>query len=148
LHGPLNKKVYGTFAGREAAAQWARAVATKRGFPSDTPKTIQIVLDGSPSLKWQFRLQFRSAIFTLDVCHVVERLWGVGRHFHKEGSVELKAWVEKLKELVYRGQAAALVKRLQQLLDQTPKQGSGNKGRREVLRVAIGFFERRPKMMN
>jgi hypothetical protein len=148
LHGPRNKKVYGTFAGREAAAKWARAEATKRGFPVDTQKTVQIVLDGASSLKWQFWLQFRGAIFTLDVCHVVERLWGVGRHFHSEGSVELQAWVEELKELVYRGQAAALVKRLSQLMDQTPKQGPGNKGRREALRVAIGFFQPRQKMMN
>jgi hypothetical protein len=148
LHGPRNKKVYGTFAGREAAAKWARAEATKRGFPLDTPKTIQIVLDGASSLKWQFWLQFRNAIFTLDVCHVVERLWAVGRYFHKEGSVELKAWVERLKVLVYRGQAAALVKRLEQLLDRTSKQGPGNKGRREALRVAIGFFKPRRKMMN
>jgi hypothetical protein len=148
LHGPLNKKVYGTFGGREAAAKWARAEATKRGFPVDTPKTVQIVLDGASSLKWQFWLQFRKAIFTLDVCHVVERLWDVGRHFHQEGSVELQVWVEELKELVYRGQAEALVKRFCQLMDQTPKQGPGNKGRREALRVAIGFFRPRQKMMN
>src|SRR5271156_5051761 len=28
LHGPINKKLYATFAGRKAAALWARAVAT------------------------------------------------------------------------------------------------------------------------
>ena len=35
LHGPINKKLYATFAGRKAAARWARAEATKRGFGPD-----------------------------------------------------------------------------------------------------------------
>ena len=46
-----------------------------------------------------------NAIITLDVCHVVEKLWELGHRFHKEGSEELKAWVEELKELVYQGRA-------------------------------------------
>ena len=46
---------------------------------------------------------FPNAIITLDVCHVVEKLWELGHRFHKEGSEELKAWVEELKELVYQG---------------------------------------------
>ena len=46
---------------------------------------------------------FPKAILTLDVCHVVEKLWEVGPSLHKEGSAELKAWVEELKELVYAG---------------------------------------------
>ena len=33
------------------------------------------------------------------MCHVVEKLWALGHHFHKEGSEELKAWVEELKAL-------------------------------------------------
>ena len=55
--------------------------------------------------------------------------------------MELKAWVDELKELVYGGKASALVERLQQLQDETPKQGPGNKGRREALREAIGYFQ-------
>jgi hypothetical protein len=50
LHGPINKKLYATFAGRKAASSWARAEATKRGFGPDTTKTVQIVLDGAKSL--------------------------------------------------------------------------------------------------
>src|SRR5271155_2498430 len=100
LHGPINKKLYATFAGRKAAAQWARAEATKRGFGPDTTKTVQIVLDGATSLKHSMKRLFPKAIFTLDVCHVVERLWALGRHFHKEGSQELTDWVDELKALV------------------------------------------------
>ena len=51
---------------------------------------------------------FPKAIFTLDVCHVVEKLWELGHRFHKEGSAELNAWVEDLKELVYQGRAASV----------------------------------------
>ena len=43
LHGPVNKKVWASFAGRKAAALWARAEATKRGFGPDTPQTVQRV---------------------------------------------------------------------------------------------------------
>ena len=102
LHGPINKKLYATFAGRKAAALWARAEATKRGFGPDTTKTVQIVLDGAKGLKHQLEPLFPNAIFTLDVCHVVEKLWALGHHFHAEGSEELKQgqralWVKAAK---------------------------------------------------
>ena len=47
LHGPINKKVYGTFSSRKVALQWARDQATRRGFPPDTDKTVQIILEGN-----------------------------------------------------------------------------------------------------
>lgn len=147
LHGPINKKLYATFAGRKAAALWARAEATKRGFGPDTTQTVQIVLDGAKSLKHHLKRLFPKAIFTLDVCHVVERLWALGRHFHEEGSEELKAWVEELKVLVYAGKARALVKRLEKLLEQVPRHGPGTKGRRRALTKLIGYVTPRRKMM-
>jgi len=147
LHGPINKKLYATFAGRKAAALWARAAATKRGFGPDTTKTVQIVLDGAKSLKHNMEAQFPKAIFTLDVCHVVERLWAMGRHFHKEGSEQLKEWMEELKALVYRGKAKTLVKRLTKLLRREPKNGPGTKGRRKALAKEIGYLKPRLEMM-
>ena len=147
LHGPLNKKLYATFAGRKAAALWARAEATKRGFGPETTKTVQIVLDGAKSLKARLAELFPKAIFTLDVCHVVEKLWRLGRHFHKEGSAELEAWVEKLKELLYAGRARTLVKRLRKMLRDTAKRGPGTKSRREALESVIGYLRPRMSMM-
>lgn len=147
LHGPINKKVWATFAGRKAAALWARAEATKRGFGPDTTQTVQIVLDGAKSLKDYLEPLFPKAIFTLDVCHVVEKLWSVGRRFHKEGSEELKAWVEDLKPLVYGGGAAELVERLRGYWRQVPLQGPGTKSRREALEQLIGYLEPRLPMM-
>lgn len=146
-HGPLNKKLYATFAGRKAAALWARAEATKRGFGPDTTKQVQIVLDGTESLKSNFEASFPKAIFTLDVCHVVERLWRLGRHFHAEGSEALKAWVEKLKTLVYEGRVRNLIKRLQRMLRDTATRGPGTKGRRRALRREIGYLRPRRSMM-
>jgi hypothetical protein len=147
LHGPINKKLYGTFAGRPAAALWARAEATKRGFGPDTTKTVQIVLDGAKGLKHNLEPLFPQAIFTLDVCHVVEKLWALGHHFHEEGSAALKAWVEELKALVYRGAAKTLVERLKKLRGQVPNHGPGTKARRKVLASLIGYLEPRLEMM-
>ncbi len=147
LHGPINKKLYATFAGRKAAALWARAEATKRGFGPNTTKTVQIVLDGAGGLKHNLQPLFPNAIFTIDVCHVVERLWALGHHFHAEGSEELKAWVEDLKTLVYAGRATELVERLNKLLGQTPVHGPGTKGRRAALASLIGYLQPRLEMM-
>lgn len=147
LHGPRNKKLYATFAGRKAAAQWARAEATKRGFGPDTIKTVQIVMDGAKSLKDNLKQLFPKAIFTLDVCHVVERLWAVGRHYHKEGSAALAAWVEDLKDLVYGGQTMTLLKRLRWLRSQVPPRGPGTRGRRRALTKLIGYVRPRQRMM-
>ena len=105
------------------------------------------MLDGAKGLKEKLEPLFPNAIITLDVCHVVEKLWELGHRFHKEGSEELKAWVEELKELVYQGRAAALVKRLQTLLKQVPIHGPGTKGRRQALKKLIGYLKPRLKMM-
>ena len=38
LHGPLNKKGFGTFGARKSALEWARTQATRRGFPPGPPR--------------------------------------------------------------------------------------------------------------
>jgi hypothetical protein len=148
LHGPRNKKIYATFAGSKAAAMWARAEATKRGFGPDTTKTIQIVTDGAKRLRTALEAQFPKAIFTLDVWHVVERLWAVGRHYHKEGSDALEEFVDELKGLLYEKTAESLVKRLQKLLRRVPHNGPGTKGRRKILKKTINYINRRLDMMH
>ena len=147
LHGPLNKKVWASFAGRKAAAQWARAEATKRGFGPDTTKTVQLVMDGAKGLRQNLEPLFPRAVVTLDVCHVVEKLWTLGHRFHPEGSRALTVWVEELKALVYNGQAAALVERLRDQLQQVPAHGPGTKSRRQGLTTLIGYLAPRLEMM-
>jgi hypothetical protein len=145
LHGPLNKKLYGTFAGRQAAGLWARAEATKRGFGPETTQTVQIVSDGATG--YNFASLFPEAIYTLDVCHVVERLWTLGRHFHPEASAELNDWVAELKTLVYAGQVQELIARLEKMLGEVPQHGPGTKARRAALACAIGYLQPRLEMM-
>ena len=147
LHGPLNKKLYATFAGRKAAAWWARAEASKRGFGPDTSKTVQIVLDGAKGLKHNLKRQFPQAIFTLDVWHVVEKLWALAHHFYQEGSEELRAWVEELEALVYSGKIKKLIKGLKKLLRHASPKGPGTKGRRQALARVINYLEPRLEMM-
>jgi hypothetical protein len=147
LHGPVNKKVWATFTGRKAAALWARAQATRRGFGPDTSKTVQIIVDGAHGLKHQMQSLFPNAIFTLDVYHVVERLWSLAHHFHKEGSTELQAWVDELKELLYAGRADEIVQRLQGHLQRVARHGPGTKARRKALEKEIAYLSKRLDMM-
>jgi len=147
LHGPLHKKVWASFAGRKAAALWARAEATRRGFGPGTSKTVQLVMDGAKGLRQNLEPLFPGAIVTLDVCHVVEKLWALGPRFHREGSVELTAWVEEFKALLYGGRAAELVERLRACLRQVPAHGPGTKGRRQGLKALIGYLAPRLEMM-
>jgi hypothetical protein len=148
LHGPIHKKIWATFAGRKAAAWWARAQATKRGFGPDTTKTVQILLDGVESLKSDLEAVFPKAIFTLDIWHVVERLWSLGRHYHPEGSEALRQWVDDLKALVYAGEVKELVEIVRGLLRDEPLHGPGTKGRRAALAEQIGYLEKRLDMMH
>src|SRR3954452_8186784 len=77
LHGPVNKKVYGTFGSRRSALGWARAQATRRGFPPGTDKVVPLVVDGATCLGKRRRRLFRGATRTRDVRHAQEKLWEV-----------------------------------------------------------------------
>jgi len=148
LHGPLNKKVFGTFGSRKSALDWARAQATRRGFPPGTAKTVQIVVDGETCLEQRLRRLFRGAILTLDVRHAQEKLWEVGRLFHREGSAELTRWVEDLEELLYKGHVRALLRRLEQEMRGVSPRGPGTKEKRGVLKKVITYLEARVKLMD
>jgi hypothetical protein len=73
LHGPCIKKVYGKFGTRHAPMNWARDQATRRGFPPQTDKTVQIVIDGEKCLEQQLRHLVPGAILTLDIPRSPER---------------------------------------------------------------------------
>ena len=148
LHGPISKKVFGTFGSRKSALEWARAQATRRGFPPGTIKTVQIVVDGETCLEQRLRRLFRGAILTLDVRHAQEKLWEVGRLFHREGSSELVEWVEALEELLYKGHVRALLGRLERELKGISPRGPGTKQKRGVLKKVIGYLKARVRLMD
>ena len=147
LHGPCHKKVFGTFGSRKSAVQWARTQATRRGFPCDTDKTVQIVIDGEICLEQRLRRLFPDAILTLDVRHAQEKLWEVGRLFYPEGSAALSSWVEELEELLYKGHVRALLQRLEQELRGVSLRGPGTKEKRQVLKSVMAYLEARVKLM-
>jgi hypothetical protein len=148
LHGPIHKKVFGTFGTRKSALTWARAQATRRGFPPETDKTVQIVIDGEVCLEQRLRRLFPNAILTLDVRHAQEKLWEVGRRFYPGGSAELSRWVGELDELLYKGHVRALLQRLEQELRGVSPRGPGTKEKRGILKQVITYLEARVKLMD
>ena len=67
---------------RKVMVAWARRQATKRGFPPGTDQRIHIVVDGETCLYDGLAVLFPQATFALDIRHVEERLWKVGRTLH------------------------------------------------------------------
>jgi hypothetical protein len=143
LHGPINKKVFGSFSSRKKALQWAREQATRRGFGPDTDKVVQLVVDGELCLEQQLRALFPKAVLTLDIRHAQERLWKVGRLLYKEGSEELAAWVEPLSELLYKGEVKTLLARLEAI----EFRGPGSKAKRQTQRKAVEYLRKREGLM-
>ena len=148
LEGPINRKFYGSYAQKRHAFAIAQREAHKRGFGPKSGKRIQIVTDGDESFAQYASEFFPEAIHTLDVMHVMEKLWRAGECLFKEGTPELRAWVKTLEALIYRGKARSVVERLEKAVARIPKTGPGNKGRRERLREVRDYLFKRIHQMN
>jgi len=147
LLGPRNRWVYGSFAPKRHAFEIARREADKRGFTPESGKQIQLVTDGDEDLACYATDYFPEAVHTIDVIHVVEKLWDAGKCVFREGSAELTAWVEKQKKRLYGGEEEQIVEELDRLLQKTPKTGPGNKGRRKRLTEVHNYIEKRLEKM-
>jgi hypothetical protein len=147
LHGPINKRVWGSFARRKVMLRWARAEATRRGFPPDTSKRIQVLLDGERCLALGLKKLFPKALLTLDIRHVEEKLWQAGRAFHAQSSTQLAAWVKDLRTLLYEQGGQALVQGLRERLEPVPRHGPGTKQKRQGLGKLISYAEKRLDLM-
>ena len=148
LLGPINRWIYASFAPKEHAFQIALREANKRGFTQDSGRLIQLVTDGDDDLDCYAKRYFPRALHTLDIMHVIEKLWSVAAAIHKEGSSELRSWVELQKKRLYGGREALIVEDLRRHLERTPKRGPGNKNKRgtagkdpEIPREALGADE-------
>ena len=133
LLGPINKRYYGSFATKRHAVNFARREATKRGFPPGTNRVVQVLTDGDNDLALYIGELFPDAIHTVDVMHVVEKIWDAGSSVRREGSDELRAWVEQQKEALYAGHAIEIVEEFDRQLTLIARTGPGNKYRREKL---------------
>ncbi len=148
LHGPINKKVWGSYAPRKVMLAWARGQATKRGFPPDTNTCIHIVVDGEKCLYQRLSKLFPKASFALDIRHLEEKLWKVGRAFHKEGSEALEHWVEEKRELLYTGRAAELLTTLKTLKLSVSSRAKRDQSKREALSKLVKYMDLRLSMMH
>lgn len=148
LHGPINKKVWGSYAPRKLMFAWARRQATKRGFPPDTDKRIHIAVDGGKCLKDGLSKLFPEASFVLDIRHVEEKLWKIGRTFYEKSSKELETWVEGKRTFLYDGSASDLVSELKDLKGKLSRRARRDKHKRETLEEVIQYMESRLDMMN
>lgn len=148
LEGPINKKVYASYAPKRHVFAIARREADKRGFTKDSNKLIQIVMDGDNDLDRYAQEFFPEAIRTIDVFHVTEYLWQAGACLYKEGSDEQEAWVEAQKDALYDGRASDIVKELDEQLKLVPKKGPGNKGRRDRLENVRNYLSKRLDKMD
>ena len=147
LHGPINKRVWGSYAPRKGMVAWARRQATKRGFPPGTDKRIHIVVDGETCLYDGLSALFPQATFALDIRHVEERLWKVGRVLHGPSPDAVAHWVEDQREWLYSGRAAQLVTGLKALKLTLSARAKRDAAKREALRELIGYLEKRLSMM-
>ncbi len=145
LEGPINKKVYASYAPKRHAVAIARREANKRGFGPESGKLIQIVTDGDNNLQRYIEELFPEAIHTIDVYHVTEYLWKAGECLYKEGSDELVAWVEAQKERLYDGQAAEIVAEIDKRFAQFDP---GKQSVRERLEKVRNYINKRVDKMN
>jgi len=148
LLGPLNKRAYASFAPKRHAVEFARREATKRGFPPGTTRTVQVLTDGDLDLACYVRELFPDAIHTVDVMHVIEKLWNAGTAVHSEGTPEHRAWAEAQKDALYGGRVDEILAELDARLAATAKTGPGNKYRRTKLESTRRYIANRVAMMN
>lgn len=147
LHGPIGKWHYASFAPKKHAFAIAWREAKKRGFDPDGDDVIQIVTDGDPDLARYTKMFFPKAIHTLDVMHVIERLWKAGACLYKAGSTEQERWVEEQKDLLYAGRVTEVITALRARRRKLCR-SKKNKKRREHLKEHIDYLADRIPMMN
>jgi hypothetical protein len=145
LEGPINKKVYASYAPKRHAVAIARREASKRGFGPGSGKLIQIVTDGDNDLQCYIEELFPEAIHTIDVYHVTEYLWEAGQCLYREGSAELVEWVETQKEALYDERAAEIVAEIDKRLAQLDP---GQQSVRKHLQKVRNYIDKRVDKMN
>lgn len=148
LEGPINKKVYASYAPKRHAVAIARREADKRGFAKGSGRLVQIVTDGDNDLANYVEHFFPEALHTIDVFHATEYLWKAGGCLFKEGSEELEQWVEEQKEALYEGRVSEIIEELERRVALLPKRGPGMKNRRERLEKVLNYFSKRAEKMD
>src|SRR6266404_2764762 len=147
LHGPINKRVWGSYAPRKVMLAWAQEQATKRGFAPATAKRIHLVVDGEICLYDGLSTLFPQATFALDIRHVEERLWKVGRALYSPDHALVEQWVEDQRERLYSGRALELVTGLKAVKLTLSARAKRDADKRDALSALIGYLDKRLSMM-
>jgi hypothetical protein len=148
LHGPVNKKIWGSYAARIEIMEWAEKQATARGFDPSTNSNIHIVIDGEKTLYSNLKKLFPQASFALDIRHFEEKLWTLGRTFHAEGSDELANWVNNYRNYLYTGEVEKLHKELEALKMTLSLRAKRDKKKLKELNALLKYLQPRIPMMN
>jgi hypothetical protein len=148
LKGPIGRRIYASYASKRHAFAIARRQADRRGFAADSGKTVQIVTDGDADLARLAKEVFPEAIHTLDVMHALESIWKAGRSLYREGSEEIEAWVDKQRRRLYEGRVEKILCGLRKVQTRLSPTGPGSKAKRQGMKEAIRYLERRVPMMN
>lgn len=147
LLGPINRRLYASFAPKRHAFEIARRDANKRGFVPGSGKLIQIVTDGDLDFDAYVTEYFPEAMHTIDVMHVTEKLWTAGECFFDEGTAPLREWIDAQKDRLYGGEVDAIITDLCQRRFAIAATGPGNKGKRDRLLGVIRYLEKRVAKM-
>ncbi|HYW31277.1 MAG TPA: hypothetical protein VE869_07180 [Gemmatimonas sp.] len=147
LLGPINKRLYASFAPKRHAFEIARRDAAKRGFGPGSDKLVQIVTDGDLDFDAYVTEYFPTAMHTMDVMHVIEKLWSAGECLYREGTQPLREWFDAQKDRLYTGEVEEIIAELCQRRHAIPVTGPGNKGKRARLFTVIRYLDKRVSKM-
>ena len=148
LHGPYNKIIWATYAPRHIMLEWAKKHAIKRGFSPCSDQNIHIAIDGEVCLHKGLSKLFPHASFVIDIRHLEEKIWKVGRTLFKEGSEELEKWVEEQRKLIYQGKIKELLKKLKSRAGKLSRRAKRDQEKLEVINNLIKYIEKRIEMMD
>jgi hypothetical protein len=143
LLGPINQRVYASYASKRHAFAIARREADKRGFKNGTRKIVQVLTDGDPELQRLAEEHFPKATHTNDVMHCIEYIWKAGACIYKEGTVRLRRWVEERKKELYGD-------RVDEMLDEMNEAAAriANAKRRARYEKCLDYLIPRARRMN
>jgi len=147
LDGPVNKRVYGSFTSKRHAVEVARREATKRGFPPGTRKIVQVLTDGDEALQLYTKEMFPNAIHTVDIVHVIEKLWEAG-HLLFRKRAEREPWIEAQKTALYENRTADVVAEIRRHHAGVGRSGPGTPQKRKRLEEIANYIDKRKERTN
>jgi len=115
----------------------------KRGFGPKSGRVVQLVTDGDDDLARLGAEYLPHAEHTIDVYHVIEKLWNAVGALFPEGSPEAKAWVDEQKQRLFDDDAEGVLEEYDRRLVCIAKTGPGTKSKRDRLNASRHYIAKR-----